>query len=415
MSLFALLAFLIPFPLFYDLSSWSFVVHPVEYNIILLEAGIPVPLGLGALALIILCSLPRLPRTRIDRATAIALYGLAVFCCIECFRITPVRLFSLAVPVLLILGIASSASRPVIAEKISRGYLAGFLTQALLHACSILFYSPGRETFVASSRTFFGYEIYQGMLSYSAIFSAAGAAVVIFALAPRTVSSRLRVLSLALPVYLIVISATRKAALADMGFLFMINAFLLLCSVRFPKIYLIRKDARTNAFIFAVLTSALGLFVVFSPREISLGFALEQRSSNYEFFLAALPGLNLKQVLTGYAPGWGGYSNLFVELFVRSGLIGMAGYLLAMAVAFKRFYRELFVPVGEFSSSLRNDVYVKSWFAFVAVSFLLGNLVNVNFHLPYYMTNFLMLNVCFIHFYSRYRGEALRNQDEARR
>ena len=401
MSLFSLIAFLIPFPLFFDLSSGSFVLHPIEYNKIMISAGTPVPIALLGLVLIILLSSPRVLRLRLNRDVAIALSGLALFCFIELPRLAPIRLFSVAVPVLLILGACSVAAQPVIAEKISRGYLAGLLCQSLLHVASMFFYSLGREDIYSASRTFFGYEIYQAMLSYSAIFSAAGAAMLIAALAPKNKSRRLLLLALATPAYLIVICATRKAALADMAFVFLINAFLMLRSVRFPEIYKVERQFLQHAFIFTVLTTMLCLAVIYSPRDLRVGTAVADRSSNYENVLAALPNLRLSELLIGYEPGWGGYSNLFVELFVRSGLIGMTAYLLGLVMAFRRFYLALFVPAGEAALALRADIYVKCWFTFALASFLVGNLANVNLHLPYYAVNFIMINICFIFFYSR--------------
>ncbi len=405
MSLYSVLAFLIPLPLFFDLASRSFVIHPVEFNKVLIEAGVPVPLGLAALALIILCSFPRVVRLRVNKDMALTLACLAVFCLIGARRVEPFKLLAVLLPLLLLLAFSATVSQPRIAEKISKGYLAGVLFQVCLHAASMCFYSPGRESLVSSSRTFFGYEIYQAWISYSAVLSAVGSAGVIYALSPRNLSSRLRVLMLMAPVYLIVIGATRKAAMVDLALIFQINAFLMLRSVRFPEIYMIRKQALTNAFIFIVLTFAACMFVVFSPREISLGVALEQRSGSYEFFMAMLPTLNLFQVLTGYAPGWGGYSNLIMELIVRSGLIGMVSYLSGLALATRLFYRALFVPAEEAARVLSGDIYMKSWFAFALGSFFVGNLVNVNIQLPYYTANFLMINVCFVYFYSRHLGE----------
>lgn len=405
MSLLFLFAFLIPFPLFFDLLSRSFVVHPVVYNQVLVEAGVPVPIGLPAAALLIFIAMPRVLSLRVSRTTAISLLGLAIFWAVEFQKADPLKLLAMSLPVLMLLAMAAVAARPRAVAKIAGGYAAGLLIQTLLHSASILFYSPGRETFVASSRDFFGFEIYQAMLSYSAILSAAGAGALIYALAQRTTAKRLAVLALASPAYLIVISATRKAALADMAILFLINAVLLLKQIRFPKIYMLRREALTNAVIFLAIALAGGLFILFSPREISLGFALEQRSGNYQGVMAALPTLDFSQILTGYAPGWGGYSNLLIELFVRSGVIGLFAYLTALSLAFMRFGRALLASAGELSRSVKSDIYMKSWFWFALGTFLVGNLVNVNVQLPYFMTNFIMINVCFVHFLVRFHDE----------
>jgi hypothetical protein len=406
MNLYTPLAFLIPLPLFFDFGSRSFVIHPVEYDKnLVLEAGVPLPIGLAALALIILFSFTRVVSLSMNKAVPLTLVCLAIFALIAATRVEPLKLFAVLLPVLLLLVFSVTVSQPRIVEKISKGYLAGVFFQVYLHVASIFFYGSDLEALITASRTIFGYEIYQAWISYSAVLSVVGGAGIIYALSLNNLSSRLRVLMLTFPVYLIVILAARKAALVDLALIFLINAFLMLRAIRFPEIYLFRKKGLKNALIFIFLSFLVYFFVVFSPRELSLFIAQEQRSGSYEAFMAALPTLSLFQVLTGYAPGWGGYSNFIVEVIVRSGLIGMVAYISGLTFATMRFHRALFIPTGGNAISLRGCIHIKSWFAFALGSFIIGNLVNMNIQLPYYTVNFLMINICFVFYYSRSLSE----------
>ncbi len=147
------------------------------------------------------------------------------------------------------------------------------------------------------------------------------------------------------------------------------------------------------------------LFIDLVPREITLNNALDQRGDSYDVFLGELQNLSFLQVLLGYASGWGGYSNFIVELIARSGFIGMFAYVLGLTFAARRFYGVLFLLTGDKARMISGDFYMKSWFAFALGSLIVGNLVNLNIQLPYFIINFLMINICFLYFYSRYFPE----------
>lgn len=407
MSLYSVLAFLIPIPLFYDLGSLSFLIYPIDYNnVMLLDAGVPIPIGLATLAVIILFSLMRKVSLRINKAVPVTLACLVVFCIIAASRVDPLKLLAVLLPVLFLLVFSGTVAQPRIVEKIAKGYLAGVLFQACMHVVSILNEGADLVSVLSASRNFFGYEIYQALVSYSAVLSAAGGAGVIYALSLR--NSSLRVLMLTVPVYIIVILAARKAAIVDLALIFLINAFLMLRIVCFSRHYLTMKRVLTNVFLFIIMTFVVYIFLNYGPREISLDVAVDQRGDSYEMFKAEWLTSGWVQVMTGYASGWGGYSNFVVELMVRSGLIGMVAYLLGLAFATRRFYRALIDPAGENAHSLRGDIYMKSWFVFALGTIIVGNLVNLNIQLPYYSLNFLMINVCFVFYYSRYLRESLR-------
>jgi hypothetical protein len=409
MSLYPVLAFLIPLPLFYDVGNLSFVIYPIDDNNVLqLENGVPIPVGLATLAVIILFSLMRKVSLHINKAVPVTLSCLAVFCIIAASRVDMLKLLAVLLPVLFLLVFSGTVSQPRIVEKIAKGYLFGLLFQAYMHVISILNEGASFISVISASRTFFGYEIYQALVSYSAVLSAAGGAGVIYALSLRSLSRSLGVLMLTVPVYIIVIFAARKAAIVDLAIIYLINVFLMLHMVFFSRHKITMKRALPNVFLLIILTFVVYISFSYAPREISLEVVLDQRGGSYEIFKAELFTAGWVQVMTGYASGWGGYSNFIVELIVRSGLIGMVAYLLGLAFATRRFYHALINPTGGNAHSLRDDIYINSWFVFALGTIIIGNIANLNIQLPYYSSNFFMINICFVYYYTQHLKDNMR-------
>jgi hypothetical protein len=409
MSLYSALAFLIPLPLFYDLASLSLVIFPIDYdNVGLLEAGVPIPIGLATFAVIILFSLLRKGSLHIKKAVPFTIACLAVFIIIAASWVDTLKLLAVVVPVLFLLVFSGTVAQSRIVEKIAKGYLVGVIFQTVLHFISILDDVTSLVSMMSASRNFFGYELYQALVSYSAVLSAAGGAGIIYSLSQKSLSISLRVLIITIPIYMIVFFAARKAVLVDLVLIFLINGFLMVGIICSSRHYINMKRALPNVFLFLILTLGIYIFLNYGAREISLDDAVGQRSESYEIFKAEFLTLGWDQVMTGYASGWGGYSNLVVELIVRSGLIGMVAYLLGLAFAAKCFYRALINSAGDDAHYLRGDIYMKSWFVFALGTFTIGNLVNLNIQLPYYFVNFLMINLCFVFYYTRYIKVKLR-------
>ncbi len=404
MNLFSVLAFLIPLPLFFDLRSLSFIIHQTQFDqVLLLDDGAPIPIGLVALLSILIFSSPQFFGIRVNKAWPYALSCLAVFNLIAANRVDNFKIIAVSLPILLLLIFSAALSNRVIAEKLSRGYIAGLLFQAYMHVVSILLNTRDFADIITASRNFFGYEIYQALVSYSAVVSLAGGAGVIFALSFNSI--RLRVLIMTAPIYVIVIFAARKAAIVDLLIIYMIISLLLLRSLIHPGVGSLRKSRLTNFLFLILLSCMIYLFIDLVPREITLNNALDQRGDSYDVFLGELQNLSFLQVLLGYASGWGGYSNFIVELIARSGFIGMFAYVLGLTFAARRFYGVLFLLTGDKARMISGDFYMKSWFAFALGSLIVGNLVNLNIQLPYFIINFLMINICFLYFYSRYFPE----------
>ena len=403
MSIFSTLAFFIPLPLFFDIASQSLILEPVESaNVLLLGSGIPVPIGLPAFMVIIVLSLKPLVGFRVNKAIPVTLFFLAVFVFIAIHRVELFKLAAVILPVLFLLAFSITISDLRIAEKVANGYIFGVLFQVYIHFFSMVLGGLDLLSLYEAGRSIFGFEIYQALISYSAFISFAGGAGLIFALSSQNFFVGFKILIVLCPFYLIVASLGRKAALVDLLLLFVLNIFLVIRSLVASRVPVFGRRSFFGYFFIFIMLFMFYIFFDLSPREITLDHAISQRSYSYEIFMDAIPDLTLLEILTGYVSGWGGFSNFIVELMARSGLVGTAAYLLAISFAIRRFYRSLFVYSSRRSLYIRGDIYVKSFFVFACLSFLVANLVNLSLQLPYYTLNLMMICVCFVFYYSRF-------------
>ena len=95
--------------------------------------------------------------------------------------------------------------------------------------------------------------------------------------------------------------------------------------------------------------------------------------------------LSMFELMFGFISGFGGYSNLLLEFFVRNGLLGVSIYVFIFVFFSRRYYQILKNYKGIASFENKNIVL------FIIFSALIGNFVNINFAAPYYVTNFASL------------------------
>lgn len=410
MILFTLLAFFIPIPLFYNLTARSFFIEKNVVNKILIDAGVPIPIGLPALFFIIVLSfIHRQNIFIVNRKSAVSLFLVSAFLALMSWRLDPLKLIAVVLPILLLLTLAHTVGQPRVFERISRGYLAGLICQVSLHLGSIFFYNGLKENIFWLCRSFYGYEIYQALLSYSAVMSMFGCGLLIFLAVSRGRPERLKIFALACGAFLLVQLSNRKAGLLDMGLMLLVDLYLVLRVLRFSG-GVNRRRFTTGISVGLFLIVQVGIFFALSnsvTREVSVDFVMEQRGGAYLMFFESLKHIGFVDALIGYVPGWGGYSNYFLELFIRSGLIGLFSYLFAFIYALRRFLQALVSHLRD-SAFIRegNGVYLTSWFVFAITTLVASNLFNMNIQLPYYSINFLMLNICFVYYCSRSGEEA---------
>ena len=121
----------------------------------------------------------------------------------------------------------------MIFKALSLGYLLGFFSQAFLHSISILMDLSADQSLISSARSFFGFEIYQAYVSYSAVFSLIACALIATAFFIGKWSTLAPYILFSSPIFLIVISAGRKAALLDLFLLTIVNLFVVFRGINF--------------------------------------------------------------------------------------------------------------------------------------------------------------------------------------
>ena len=116
----------------------------------------------------------------------------------------------------------------------------------------------------------------------------------------------------------------------------------------------------------------------------------------YLIFLEKLNSGSLVQMLFGFDGGWGGYSNLFIELIIRLGLLGLSLYLLAIFFALKltlNMTAKLTNPAqNQFFRLSRSPLWL-----FFFLSTVAANIININLQLPYYVLNLIFIILMFLY------------------
>ena len=147
----------------------------------------------------------------------------------------------------------------------------------------------------------------------------------------------------------------------------------------------------SKKYLFSLLFTSIGLGI-FSTLLLSNNyFDISERVKIAKGGIDVILNENLFGLLFGFERGFGGFSNLFVEFIIRNGLVGLFGYLGVLFYCFNSFLKSLrnipYLP----NSKNMNIIF------FIILSVLIGNIVNLNFGVPYYVIN---LGCIFITIYS---------------
>ena len=169
----------------------------------------------------------------------------------------------------------------------------------------------------------------------------------------------------------------------------MINYFK---NFRVKKIYLI-------SFILSIIA-----FILFrntlDSKEL---FNLDDRLEIASIVIDNLSSLNLYTILFGFEKGFGGYSNLFVEFFIRNGLVGSFAYFGVLIFSFFRFVKAI-INIPELPKTKNLNIIF-----FVLASSSVGNFVNLNFGVPYFSINFACILISFYSIDMISRNRMLKN------
>ena len=115
--------------------------------------------------------------------------------------------------------------------------------------------------------------------------------------------------------------------------------------------------------------------------DVSVSGSWYQRSGPYIAFALALLEINTIEFLFGYKTGFGGYSNILIDIFTRSGLVGVVAIIMSIALPFIKIFMAAWARAGLFDKLL---------IVMLLNNLVVGNLANLNLTQPYFVINFLV-------------------------
>tara|TARA_B100000965_G_scaffold391549_1_gene399714 strand:- start:5823 stop:7109 length:1287 start_codon:yes stop_codon:yes gene_type:complete len=388
--LFLILGFLTPWPLFFFASDLSFIFLDFDVNQETWTLdGTPVPIGLITLSIYIFLVMIR-TRSAFFLFRSIFVYSLVMFPLLMGFDL--IRIPVLLFPILFLIILKRiSAKRYEPNDGFAFGYLIGLITVYLTNILSWLLLSFLSQDFgyIYYSRQIFGYEIWQYLVSYSAIASLVFGVFTIFLVNNYRILSKVRIYFILLSISSLIASLLplRKAAFLDIAF------FLIIILLGFIPSLVSLKISKTKLIYFVLASIGLLAFslVMNNMREIGLDSAAEARLPAISLAFSLVDS-DIYSFLFGYNKGFGDYSNLFVELFIRNGLLGTFAYFGVLSYSFNRYLKSfiLIKSLPDFKN------YSVIWF--VVFSVLIGNIVNLNFSLPYFVVNLAAIMLCIQYF-----------------
>lgn len=381
---------IVPLPIFFDLLTFNLFINKISENEYSSNNGISIPIGIFSIIFLLLFNIRNVKLLIIfNKFTALSFILLFI-----CFiNIDLLRLISIFFPLLYILILIGVASNKIILKNISIGYLLGVCILIFGHFSYIFI---NYETFDSTYLfyTFYSYEIYQALISYSAVLSMLANTFLILSYLNYKNKLFFIFITLSLISFFIVSMGMRKAALFDL----ILSCILLLCFIFFD---LFNRKINFLKIVFLIFILALIYFLIFisplSHRELDFEFAYDQRGNAYEFFLNFVDNLSFIQLLFGQELEWGGYSNFFIQLFLSIGIIGSSIYAFLIIFLAILFYKNLFFP------SQHLNKFEKYWFIlFVLFSFVASNFINMNLQLPFYIINLSFIIIFFSFFYNSF-------------
>jgi len=122
---------------------------------------------------------------------------------------------------------------------------------------------------------------------------------------------------------------------------------------------------------------------------------LEHRGGAYSVFFDSMTNANLTTLLLGHGGGgaWGGFSNIFLEIIYRLGILGFLLYFIAFLAGIV-IVRVHFKYLFNFDKC---NNYLSLWLWFTVLTVLFSNIFNMNLQLPYYSMNITMIILVFLH------------------
>ena len=283
------------------------------------------------------------------------------------------RFIALIIPLNLIYYLSNLIRKKYIPlNNLCKGYLIGVL---LIYSCNII----SAAIFYPYTGNIFGYEIYSFYVAYpsigSMIFGTSFLSFVCLKNKSKIIS--LLLLLLTLSSFIIMYLPQRRTALVDL-------VFVALCIMFYISINLFRKKLNPitlGSIPLTIILIFISLSNIYSPLSTIADGRIISYIRAFEFFKTN----NIYGFFFGYKEGFADYSNLFLELFVRSGIIGTLAYTISFFLVLNYYFKTLELDIEKLDLTTRIPLL------FIILSLLLGNIANINLSLPYFSINFVMI------------------------
>jgi len=394
---------LIPLPIFYDLILGTVLAQKALENQYFIGFPAPVPIGIFSVMLLGLFSLlaakfkqPQYRGMSFDFWGAVLLGS--IFLVLAWSSLDIFRVISLVFPFGAMIFVYLYSRTTILFTYSIKGYIFGSVLLITSHVISIVFFDLGSGAQVTSAMYFssiFGNSIYQAGISYSAVLSFFACTLIVIGCGARRISSQAMFITLAMLVYVILGYGARKAVLLDLFVLFIVFNLIslpsLITRLRIPKITL------RAFFIIGLAMIYLLYYSAFFERELSYANAVAQRGSAYEIFWLTMSKSSVIEFLFGHGGDWGGYSNIFLELIYRLGVMGLMLFMVSFILLMKFVGTSVLLHFKVDEQSARMDYPLKIWIVFLVLSMVMSNSINMNLQLPYYVLNILFVSLAYLH------------------
>lgn len=357
--------FFISWPLYIDLQTLQFIIHSSnEQPYYGSEGGLPLPIGIFSFLFIFFL----IKKKYYLKSVVKGLPGFAILIVI----LFDVGFFAYVFAIIFVLLNLLLREKNRIVRNF-RGLTSGWLIGGSVQLVFFFIYNYGYlSDNWKKTPNIFDIQIYSFLVSYSAVMSLLFACImvkilksgfpqILFLLGPFSF----------FPVYV----AMRKAALIDLLSGIIFNIFRFMSGggkINIKMVY---------AFLFLCITFILFYNHIGAARDVSVSGSWVQRSGPYITFAITLFELSSFEFLFGYKTGFGGNSNIILDVFTRSGLLGVVAIIVSIAIPFVKIFMAAWAKAGLLDKLL---------IVMLLNNLVVGNLVNLNLTQPYFVINFLV-------------------------
>ena len=413
---------MLPVPLFYDVYKLSFYINrSPSYT-----SSLDFPLPLGFIAILILCIVIIISRFKkyfcYYSANEKSLFYKAGFFTVALFFVICIKgmnykCMALFFPPLMIFMLPSIMADKKILKNLLLGYLSSIFPIVVLHAVSGMLGAYNNN--LNQMHIFFGYEIYQALISYSAILSVLGCTLLVFMVSIKKISLKYSIFLLLCLVYFLLLLGSRKAVLMDIIILQFVLVFAVISFfIEYKKIYLnggLIVSCSLFVFAFEVL---LYKFINNHTLHSFVTLCISQRAEPYMDFYnkyilhnsldrqSLLSMINtenffyIKVLFFGNTNQYCSCHNIILSIFHYCGLVGVILFILMFIYNVKIFYHFCKKEIINVCKMEAEEIYtIKSISLFYFLSIIFANLINLNYQLPYYVINFLFITISFFFLY----------------